>query len=298
MFLAVDVALMRHPKTMRLRRLLMDPRAALYVIELWAWCSEYAKDGDITEFAPEEIEGGIGWTLDAGKLYAALAEAGFIDISGGLIKIHDWDEHQGKWIKRMEAQRTRMRELRGGPPRKTDARTAQEDELRETVVEELTQQTLPLADSAPPVRAPCANKARTVMTNQTKPNLTKQNQEGGRPASPGPAQVMIASFCDSWAEAYPGEKYAVAGKDAAAIKAILASTPDIPESWPAILPRYFATARPFYLEQRHPLWALAQNPNEFGGNVRAPPNGVAKPRDITRGWAPAMTGHPKGEQKL
>lgn len=30
--------------------------------------------------------------------------------------------------------------------------------------------------------------------------------------------------------------------------------------------------------------------------VRA--NGAAKPRDITRGWAPAMTGHPKGEQKL
>lgn len=193
MFLAVDVAMLRHPKTMRLRRLLQDSRAALYVIELWAWCSEYAKDGDLTDFAAEEIEGGIGWTLDAGKLYAALRDAGFIDFTeDGRVLVHDWDNHQGKWIAKMEAERTRLKDWRAGRRKSDKPEPHPAQELVETVITDGVQPELPLRTSTVRVREQYATP--NVRDNLTKPNLTKpKNGSCGEVAEPPapPSPVLL-----------------------------------------------------------------------------------------------------------
>ena len=202
MFLAVDVALLRHPKTMKLRRALMDRRAALYVVELWAWCSEFATDGDLTQFDPLEIEEGVGWSLDAGVLFAALVASGFIDKSeDGRITVHDWMSHQGKWIAKMEAERTRLKEWRSGR-RKSDSRIPEDTDLVETVMADGKQTVI--GDNDVRVQREDRTRTRTVRVrehenvvsvraNLTKPNLTKEGEgESARAAPIRPARAPRA----------------------------------------------------------------------------------------------------------
>jgi hypothetical protein len=117
MWLEVDEDLPEHPKSLRLCAALMNPLGWAYVIKLWRWCCKYAPDGDLTEFGAEEIEYGLGWTLDAGKLYAALKTARFIeDTEDGRVLVHDWMEHQGRAIKKMEKDAKRKRLSRRARP--------------------------------------------------------------------------------------------------------------------------------------------------------------------------------------
>lgn len=114
MFLEVDEDFIEHPKAVRLCRLLMNPLGWAYVIKLWRWCTKYQRDGLLSGYEVGEIEFALGWTLDEGKLVAALVKAGFIDETKEGLRVHDWDKHQGKWIRKFEAERQRSRERREG----------------------------------------------------------------------------------------------------------------------------------------------------------------------------------------
>lgn len=124
MFLEVDEDFTEHPKSLRLCRILMNPLGWAYVIKLWRWCTKYQKDGDLTLYEKGEIEYALGWTLEEGVLFAALVKAGFVEEVGGRVLVHDWDKHQGKWIRKLEADRERARERRNG--RRAEDRSSDE----------------------------------------------------------------------------------------------------------------------------------------------------------------------------
>ena len=101
----------RHRKTLRLIRRLGEV-AALYPIRLWTWAVEQSIDGSLRDIDPEELAMICGFAGDAGTLWAAMVDCGFIEIEDGRASIRSWDEHQGKLIDRAERNRMRTRAAR------------------------------------------------------------------------------------------------------------------------------------------------------------------------------------------
>jgi hypothetical protein len=86
---------------------------------LWWWALDYAQDGELTSFAPDELESVMAWEGESGTLYAALINcriddkhAGFLEKIGSRIFIHDWDEYAGKLIDRRKEDAERKRQER------------------------------------------------------------------------------------------------------------------------------------------------------------------------------------------
>ena len=113
MYIPLDVDLPDHPKTRRLRRRLgCDTGTAVgYLACLWSWAFKYAPDGVLGRFEHEEIEEEAGWGGDAGKLYAALVDSGWID-EGKRPGLHDWHDHSGKLVLKRAHDRERLRRFR------------------------------------------------------------------------------------------------------------------------------------------------------------------------------------------
>ncbi len=110
MFVAIDATLPEHPKLLRLCSILKNDLAGWYLVRLWRWAMQYAKDGDLSKFETDEIEAACGWRGGPGRLLGALATCRFIDLSP--MKIHDWMEENGKWAAKAEADRRRKAEQR------------------------------------------------------------------------------------------------------------------------------------------------------------------------------------------
>lgn len=173
MWLEVDEDLPEHPKSLRLCATLMNPLGWAYVIKLWRWCCKFAPTGDLSDFSAEEIEIGLGWTLDAGVLYAALKRAGFIeDTENGGVAVHDWMEHQGAAIKKMDKDAKRKRNWRRNRPRDVQRTSA---------------------------GRPRNVRGTARVPNLTKPNPTQPDQTGEPELSPRPADrssgTPVAEFC-------------------------------------------------------------------------------------------------------
>lgn len=215
MFLEVDEDFPDHPKTRHFCRLIQHRQGWSWIILLWRFCTKYAKDGDLTSLGAEGIEFNLDWTLGEGKLYDALVGAGFIDVlADGRLVVHDWDKHQGKWIRKLEADRRAAKERREGR-RRTDAKTDEPVSLYE-LAETEKQEELPIASaSASPetsvgatsVRRRCdvgamfAENRTSVGDSIAKQSLAKLSEadpreEGAR------APVYSAEFETAWS-AYP-----------------------------------------------------------------------------------------------
>lgn len=81
------------------------------VVSVWLWAAQNATDGDLSDYAPEDIADAIGWKKPAGKLLDALVDTGFIDrAEDGSLTIHDWDEHAAMFQSSVEAQREKNRQ--------------------------------------------------------------------------------------------------------------------------------------------------------------------------------------------
>jgi hypothetical protein len=104
-------SLARHPKTLRLARILGIPvPAALgHMHLLWWWAIEYAPDGDVGRFDAAEVALACMWEGEAAALLPALQRAGFVDTDG---RIHDWHDYAGKLVDRRRRNAERMREDR------------------------------------------------------------------------------------------------------------------------------------------------------------------------------------------
>lgn len=60
---------------------------------------DFAKDGDLSRYDPEEIADGAMWEGDAQKFLDSLIQAGFVDRDETGIYLHDWDEYAGRLIR-------------------------------------------------------------------------------------------------------------------------------------------------------------------------------------------------------
>lgn len=112
MWVRVDANMPHHPKVLKLARCLGDPAALLYVIRLWLWASQFAKDGSLAAHDAVDVAIGCGWNGDPEVLLDALLACKLLDKEKSSVVIHDWEEHQGKHLKAAEADRARARKNR------------------------------------------------------------------------------------------------------------------------------------------------------------------------------------------
>ena len=95
-----QVGLRDHPKTRRLARMLdaEPPHVIGYLHCLWYWALNYAPDGDIEDFEPEDIADAAGWTGDPDIFVESLINCGGKKL-GFLARIEegwssDWEDNQ------------------------------------------------------------------------------------------------------------------------------------------------------------------------------------------------------------
>lgn len=113
MYLEIDEGYWGHRKTLRLCALLKNPEADTYPPRLWSWATRSAPDGELGGMDAYELECAVRYRPLDGKLFAALALAGFIDeMADGTKRIHNWQVRTGAAIARMTDRASQMRELR------------------------------------------------------------------------------------------------------------------------------------------------------------------------------------------
>lgn len=103
----------RHPKLFALAaEARVGWAAALgYLVALWAEVMVQREGGRLDGWTRTDVERLSGWRGRKGVLVNALAKTGWVDVlDGGLISIHDWEEHQGNIIaeRRLDAARKRI----------------------------------------------------------------------------------------------------------------------------------------------------------------------------------------------
>jgi DnaD/phage-associated family protein len=111
--------LARHPKTKKFARQanLSIPAAVGHLHMLWWWAMDYAQDGNLSSFDPEDIADAMLWEGSPEELLSALINSGFIErVSDGLY-IHDWDDYAGRLIDKRKQNTERKRKSRSSHAR-------------------------------------------------------------------------------------------------------------------------------------------------------------------------------------
>ncbi len=119
--------LRQHPKTLRLARLLgVNVRETIGLLHcLWWWCMDYAPDGDLSRYDPDEIAAAVDWP-NGEQLVGALQSSGFLDC----MQLHDWCDYGGKLYSTRSADSERVRQHRAGKEDTPDETTESEDVRR------------------------------------------------------------------------------------------------------------------------------------------------------------------------
>lgn len=97
----------RHPKVKRLARKLNIslPAAVGHLQYFWWWALDYALDGDLSAYDPEDLADAALWEGDAQEFLNALLDCGPGNSCGflerdkeGRLLIHDWGEYAGRFV--------------------------------------------------------------------------------------------------------------------------------------------------------------------------------------------------------
>ena len=194
--------LWRHPKTKKLARLLAVsvPTAIGHLHGIWYWALDFAQDGDLRRYDPEEIADAALWEGEPVRFIEALVAAGYLDQTDNGLTIHDWYDYAGRLIEQREARREqdRVRKQRQRERKKVEAHDGHGEVTEES-------------------RVTPGNV--TLLPYPTKPNQTEQdNTETTTPLPPltrgvtaAPKSLVEARFLEFW-KAYPkktGKQYAL-----------------------------------------------------------------------------------------
>jgi hypothetical protein len=258
MYLEIDEDFPTHPKSMRIGVLLGNPVAWAYVQKLWVFACKYQKDGDLSAYSPEEIEGFVGWPAADGKFYAAAVKVGFIDEreGDGGRWLHNWKTRQGRWLDKMEADRRRKADSRA-PVQRTSSGQG--------------------ADKTPPVH-------RTdPVPHLTSPDLTKPNQTkvvDGVSDSDAPRNGLdlLRLFGRLWERRW-SLLFVQKQWDPKAADTLIDAAPDPlrRELKPAI-EAFLRSDDEQYLDGKHPFQLFARDLDRFRGGASTP--GRRKPREL------------------
>jgi hypothetical protein len=107
--------LARHPKVRRLAKALgvSVPTAVGHLHLLWWWALDFAADGDVSRYEPDELAEAALWEGDPRQFIGALETAGFLDPdSHDGAHLHDWHDYGGKVIAQRQANARRQAEWR------------------------------------------------------------------------------------------------------------------------------------------------------------------------------------------
>lgn len=99
----------RHRKVSRLAKALSISilEARGIALTIWSWATETEPDGDLSDYAADELADAWGWPGDPDALLSALVEVGLLDQpSKGVLGVHDWMHYAAGW---REAARSRQR---------------------------------------------------------------------------------------------------------------------------------------------------------------------------------------------
>lgn len=127
MWIESHQSLRKHPKVVRAARALSISRVTLigHLHCLWWWALDYAQDGNLSAFAPEDIAEAAEWEGVPQDFIRALLEAarigdkpGLLEYLDGALCIHDWWDYAGKLIdkRKADAERKRVDRRKDGAP--------------------------------------------------------------------------------------------------------------------------------------------------------------------------------------
>ncbi len=156
-WLMVDQSLPTHRKTMAAAdRLDISPVEMVgHLVTFWLWALDNAPDGCLAGVTDRSVARAGAWEGDASAFAAALRHAGFLDMEGDLLIIHDWWDYAGKLMERRRANAERMRAARATHvPHTDDARagaTVQESTVENSTTPEIHLRGEP-ADSPKPAK--------------------------------------------------------------------------------------------------------------------------------------------------
>jgi DnaD/phage-associated family protein len=117
------------------------PQTVGHLHFLWWWALDYAEDGDLTAFYPEDIADAAIYEGDADKFLEALESVGFVDNLNGTLHLHDWHDYAGKLLSRRDKNKERMKAARATNVR--DTCNAQDAHVQDTCVATVPNQTVP-----------------------------------------------------------------------------------------------------------------------------------------------------------
>ena len=104
-YVEAHASLKDHPKTKKVARLLDIPKVQVvgHMLCLWWWCQDYAQDGNLSKYSPEDIAEAAEWEGEPECFVEALLGCGNKDAPGfltieadGALVIHDWYLYGGK----------------------------------------------------------------------------------------------------------------------------------------------------------------------------------------------------------
>jgi hypothetical protein len=139
-YVEAHAELRNHPKTKKAARALGVHKAQMigHLLCLWWWCQDYAEDGDLSCYDPEDIAEAAEWEGNANEFIEALETcgarggAGFLERNNdGGLSIRDWFDYGGKLaVKREQDRERKARERkRNIPDGVTQAKTPPVSEI-------------------------------------------------------------------------------------------------------------------------------------------------------------------------
>lgn len=104
----------RHPKTRKLARRLgiSIPTVIGHLHLFWWWAMDYAPDGNVTKFEPDDLADAMEWDKEPEQLLDALIDVGFIDQEDDGLLIHDWFDYAGRLLEKREQNKIRKQRSR------------------------------------------------------------------------------------------------------------------------------------------------------------------------------------------